>query len=137
MHDQCIACTRHVCVVSKCGVLSLGESGRGTVAGQRRNSDARGLEGCTVEERCTVVFHSHYRNVLPCALVAPRNKSSVTVTMVGAQGGNGRCAGGGRGLLWRSTPPAVRISPRATRSVRNSRNLFFLSFSRSHLGSFV
>lgn len=135
------ACTRHVythvCVVSKCGVLSLGESGRGTVAGQRRNSDG-GLEGCTVEERwCTVVFHSHYRNVLPCALVAPRNKSSVTVTMVGVQGGNGRCAGGGRGLLWRSTLPAVRISPRATRSVRNSRNLFFLSFSRSHLGSFV
>ena len=65
----------------------------------------RGVRGlCTVEERCTVVFHSHYRNVLPCALVAPRNKSSVTVTMDGVQRGNGRSTGG-RGLLWRSTPP--------------------------------
>lgn len=41
-------------------------------------------KGCTERggrQRSTVVFHSHYRNVLPCALVAPRNKSSVTVTM--------------------------------------------------------
>ena len=48
MHDQCTRATcvhAHVCIVSKCGVLSLGESGRGTVAGQRRNSDG-GLEGC-------------------------------------------------------------------------------------------
>jgi len=41
-------------------------------------------------QRRTVVFHSHYRNVLPCALVAPRNKSSVTVTMGKGIGGVAR-----------------------------------------------
>jgi len=51
---------------------------------------AEGLRGRKGERR-TVVFHSHYRNVLPCALVAPRNKSLVTVTAVVLGGG----AGGG------------------------------------------
>lgn len=46
--------------------------------------EAEGLHegGGSGWQRRTVVFHSHYRNVLPCALVAPRNKSSVTVTML-------------------------------------------------------
>lgn len=61
----------------------------------KRGVLGKGLVG---EERCTVVFHSHYRNVLPCALVAPRNKSSVTVTMGGAQGGYRR---------WRGVPGVI------------------------------
>lgn len=68
-----------------------------------------GWKGSVGEERCTVVFHSHYRNVLPCALVAPRNKSSVTVTMGGAQGGY-RCwrgvPGGYRGAVLPSVQPS-------------------------------
>lgn len=59
---------------------------------------------------CTVVFHSHYRNVLPCALVAPRNKSSVTVSMGGAQGGY-RCWRGVQGVIVAARTP--RPTPRA------------------------
>lgn len=94
-----------------------------------------GWKGSVGEERCTVVFHSHYRNVLPCALVAPRNKSSVTVTTGGAQGGY-RC--------WRGVPGGYRgavlpsVQPSGKRGMLcNSRNLFFLPFSRSHLGPLV
>lgn len=63
----------------------IGQPGKGGRAGScgeaeglyvKRAGEGRGWQ------RRTVVFHSHYRNVLPCALVAPRNKSSVTVTMV-------------------------------------------------------
>lgn len=63
----------------------LSSEGGGRAAAAKR-------KGCTERgerwQRRTVVFHSHYRNVLPCALVAPRNKSSVTVTVVvgGARG---------------------------------------------------
>lgn len=93
-----------------------------------------GWKGSVGEERCTVVFHSHYRNVLPCALVAPRNKSSVTVTMGGAQGGY-RCWRGVPGVIVApSSPPS---NPRANAMLCNSRNLFFLPFSRSHLGPLV
>lgn len=107
------------------------------VAGRREEaSEGVVAGGCTVGERCTVVFHSHYRNVLPSALVAPRNKSSVTVTMDGAQGGYG-CSRGELGCYCgapessTALPHGVRINPRAidvTRSVHNNRNLFFLSF---------
>jgi len=63
-------------------VLSSGRSGKGW-AGKLRRSERVVCEAGEERgwQRRTVVFHSHYRNVLPCALVAPRNKSSVTVTM--------------------------------------------------------
>lgn len=63
-------------------------------------------------QRRTVVFHSHYRNVLPCALVAPRNKSSVTVTTARWGGEREREERRGmntRGLLWRLNPPSVPV----------------------------
>jgi hypothetical protein len=61
----------------------LSSESRGRVGGQLRRSGrvVREAEEGRGWQRRTVVFHSHYRNVLPCALVAPRNKSSVTVTM--------------------------------------------------------
>lgn len=101
----------------------------------KRGVLGKGLVG---EERCTVVFHSHYRNVLPCALVAPRNKSSVTVTMGGAQGGYRRwrgVPGGYRGAVHPFVQPSGKPVRRGMPC--NSRNLFFLPFSRSHLGPLV
>lgn len=58
---------------------SRGRVGRGQL--RRSGRVVREAEERRGWQRRTVVFHSHYRNVLPCALVAPRNKSSVTVTM--------------------------------------------------------
>lgn len=82
----------------------VGWSGESGVAGQLRRSGRVARRG----QRRTVVFHSHYRNVLPCALVAPRNKSSVTVTIVvGGVAGHGRGTST-RGLLWHLDPPPYR-----------------------------
>lgn len=124
-------CTR-THLVSKSPGPFIGESATGWAS---RKGVCWGWKGSVGEERCTVVFHSHYRNVLPCALVAPRNKSSVTVTMGGAQGGY-RC--------WRGVPGGYRgavlpsVQPSGKRGMLcNSRNLFFLPFSRSHLGPLV
>lgn len=113
-------------------VLSLGSLQPG---GRIEKGCAGGGRG----EVHTVVFHSHYRNVLPCALVAPRNKSSVTVTMGGAQGGY-RCRRGAPGGYRGAVHPSVQPSGKPVRRgiwLCNSRNLFFLPFSRSHLGPLV
>lgn len=99
-------CTR-TRLVSKSPGPFIGESATGWAS---RKGVCWGWKGSVGEERCTVVFHSHYRNVLPCALVAPRNKSSVTVTMGGAQGGY-RCWRGVPGVIVApSSPPS---NPRA------------------------
>lgn len=120
----------YMCLVSK-SLLPLPRSFHWGVC----NRVGEPKRGVLERSWCTVVFHSHYRNVLPCALVAPRNKSSVTVSMGGAQGGY-RCWRGVQGVIVAAHTP--RPTPRANLCdavcARNSRNLFFLSFSRSHLG---
>lgn len=108
------ACTRaHVHASCTCTRTRLVSKSPGPFIGGSLQPGGRTEKGCAGGGRGevhTVVFHSHYRNVLPCALVAPRNKSSVTVTMGGAQGGY-RCRRGAPGVIVAPyTPPS---NPRA------------------------
>lgn len=137
------ACTRaHVHASCTCTRTRLVSKSPGPFIGGSLQPGGRTEKGCAGGGRGevhTVVFHSHYRNVLPCAFVAPRNKSSVTVTMGGAQGGY-RCRRGAPGGYRGAVHPSVQPSGKPVRRgiwLCNSRNLFFLPFSRFHLGPLV